>query len=258
MALKETARLLKVVHELRTRCPWDRKQTHKTLVPYFIEETYEAVEAIENNRPQDLCEELGDVLLQVALHSEIAKEKGKFTFEKVAGDIADKMIRRHPHIYKNGIKRAKNYKAHMKNWQKLKNSEKPKRKSALEGIPKMLPALQLSQRYGEIASHVGLDWKNHSDVLKKVREELGELEAEVRKKRKKTSDLEMEMGDLLFSLTQLSRHLKINAESALRKSTQKFSTRFERMEKMEKEIGKKLHECSEEELEILWNKIKKK
>ena len=123
MQLKETERLLKVVHDLRTKCPWDKKQTHKTQVPYLIEEAYESLDAIEGNKKRELCEELGDVLLQVALHAEIAGETKGFSFEDVAREIADKMIRRHPHIYAKA--EVKDYKTHMKNWQKLKAEEKP-------------------------------------------------------------------------------------------------------------------------------------
>lgn len=255
MKLPETERLLKVVHDLRTKCPWDKKQTHKTLVPYLIEEAYEAVDAIEGNKKRELCEELGDVLLQVALHAEIAGEKKHFKFEDVAREIADKMIRRHPHIYAKA--EVKDYKTHMKNWQKLKSAEKPKQKSLLSGVPKVLPALQLSQRYGEIAGSVGFDWDEARDVMGKVHEEVGELEKELKRKKRDQKKLEMEFGDLLFSLGQIARHLKVDAEASLRKSTEKFAKRFQAMEALEMKEGRRLHDCSKDELEKLWNKVKK-
>lgn len=155
--LKETQRLLKVVGELRKKCPWDRKQTHQTLVPYMLEEAYETVDAIETKKPDLLREELGDVLLQIALHAEIAREKGRFSFEDVAKSITDKMIHRHPDIYQKT--RVRDMKDHLRNWTRLKNQEKPKR-GLLQGIPKALPSLQRAQRYGEIASSVGFDWKD--------------------------------------------------------------------------------------------------
>lgn len=256
MSLKETERLLKVVHDLRTKCPWDRKQTHKTLVPYLIEEAYEAVDAIEGNKKRALCEELGDVLLQVALHAEIASEKKNFSFEDVAREIADKMIRRHPHIYAKA--KVKDYKTHMKNWQKLKAEEKPKQKSLLSGVPKVLPALQLSQRYGEIAGSVGFDWDTAADVMQKVREEVGELEKEVKRSKRDVKNLELEFGDMLFSLSQIARHLKVDAEAALRKSTEKFAARFGQMEEIQRKKGRALHDSTKDELEVLWNQVKKK
>jgi tetrapyrrole methylase family protein / MazG family protein len=251
--LKETRRLLEVVHDLRTRCPWDRKQTHKTLTRYLLEEAYEAVDAIQSQKKSALCEELGDVLLQVALHSEIASEKGDFSFEEVAKAIADKMIFRHPHIYKQ--QKALDYKSHLKNWTRLKEMEKPKKK-LLEGIPRAMPALQLAQRYGEIAGSVGFDWASEKEVMKKVKEELSELLEELNKPRRRKEALEMELGDLLFSLTQLARHLKLDAESALKASAAKFENRFTEMEKRKTRKGKKLTDFSLKELDDEWNKTK--
>src|SRR5688572_12086259 len=155
-SLKETQRLLEVVHDLRTKCPWDRKQTHKTLVPYLLEEAYETIDAIDGGSPDEFREELGDFLLQVRLHAGNATERMGFRFEDVAKAIADKMVRRHPHIY--GDVKYTSPKQHKKLWTELKAKEKPKR-SRLDGIPRAMPALQLSQRYGEIASSVGFDWK---------------------------------------------------------------------------------------------------
>jgi MazG family protein len=248
----EISEFLDVVHELRTKCPWDKKQTHQSLSKYMLEEAYEAAEAMNKKDKEALKEELGDVLLQVALHSEIASEKKWFDFEEVAKTISDKMIRRHPHVF--GDAKVKDYKTHLKNWTKLKQKEKPKKK-ILEGIPKALPALQLSQRYGEITSSVGFDWKKSSDVFKKVKEELGELQEEI-KLNKSKSRIEEELGDLLFSLAQLARHLGLDAERSLRDSNLKFSKRFEKLENKLQKKGMIISQCSPDELEDAWQSIK--
>lgn len=249
----EIEKFLEVVHELRRKCPWDRKQTHPSLSRYLLEEAYEAAEAMNNEDKGSLEEELGDVLLQVALHSEIASEKKWFDFEKVAKSISEKMIRRHPHVF--GDAEVKDEATHLKNWTRLKQQEKPK-KNILEGIPKALPALQLAQRYGEIAGSVGFDWEKSSDVLKKVKEELKELEYELKNKGSKKR-VEEELGDLLFSISQLARHLGSDSERSLRQSSLKFASRFERMEKKIKQKGKSVSELSPKELEKEWELIKR-
>lgn len=251
--LTETEKLLKVVHELRTQCPWDKKQTHQTLAKYLLEEAYETVDAIHSKNKMALKEELGDVLLQVALHSEIASEKKSFSFEDVAKNISEKMIRRHPHIYAK--EKVLDYKAHQKSWTALKQKEKPKR-TLLEGTPKGLPALQLSQRYGEIASSVGFDWKNEKQVMAKVREELTELKNAIADK--STENIEEELGDLLFTLTSLARHCHVDAEASLRKAAHKFQLRIEQVEKDKKAEKKNLADCSSKELEAAWKKAKQK
>ncbi|NBX93175.1 MAG: nucleoside triphosphate pyrophosphohydrolase [Proteobacteria bacterium] len=252
-ACPKLSHFLSVVHELRTKCPWDKKQTHQTLSKYMLEEAYEAAEAMNARDREALQEELGDVLLQVALHSEIANEKGWFDFEKVAEGVAQKMIRRHPHVF--GDAEMKDYETHLKNWTKLKQQEKPKKK-ILEGVPRSLPALQVSQRYGEITSSVGFDWKSAQAVMGKVKEELNELQAEVRLKNSK-SRMEEELGDLFFSLAQLARHLGLDAERSVRQSNIKFSKRFEKLESQLKKKGKTVSQCKPEELEAAWQLVKK-
>ena len=249
--LSQTQRLLEVVHDLRTQCPWDRKQTHKSLSRYLLEEAYETVEAISSRKKGVLREELGDVLLQVALHAEIASETDEFDFEEVAKYIADKMINRHPHIYQKT--KVLDYKSHMKNWTALKQKEKPKR-LLLEGTPKAMPALQLAQRYGEIAGTVGFDWDDLGGVLEKLEEELKELRVELKKKSK--DGIEEELGDVLFTLASIARHTGIDAESALKVSTKKFHDRFTALEKMKRKEKKELGDCTHEELEAAWNQIK--
>lgn len=251
--LKKTKRLLKVVHELRKKCPWDKKQTHRTLIPYLIEEAYETVDAIESKSKVAMKEELGDVLLQVVLHAEIAAQKKQFTFEDIADGITEKMIHRHPHIFKK--QKYKGLKEHLQNWERMKKEEKPDR-LMLDGIPKALPSLQLSQRYGEIAASVGFDWPNIAGVLEKVEEEFGELKDEMVAKPINKDALEMEMGDLFFTLTRLSAHLGLDAERCVRRSAEKFKMRFSELERKKKALGKALPEFSLEELEEEWKKIK--
>ncbi len=251
--MKETKRLLKVVHDLRTQCPWDKKQTHKTLIPYLLEEANEAADALLSGKPEAMREELGDVLLQVALHAELASEKKRFTFEDVAKGLAEKMIRRHPHIY--GGTKVKSAAEQTKRWTEMKAKERPKN-SLLDGTPKGLPALQLAQRYGEIVGSVGFDWDETSQVFRKVREEIRELDAEIKRKKQKRSDMEMELGDLLFTVCQLARHLGLNAEIALKQSSSKFQKRFSRLERELKQSGKRIQDCSARELDAIWRELK--
>jgi MazG family protein len=251
--LPETESFLEVVHRLRKECPWDRKQTHKTLIPYLLEEAYETIDAIESKSVAQFREELGDLLLQIVLHAEIAAEKKKFTFEDVAAGIREKMIRRHPHIFSDA--KITTAEEQTKNWSKLKEKEKPNR-SLLSGTPKAMPALQLAQRYGEIAASVNFDWKNAVHVLEKVEEELDEVKQEMSRKPRRKDDLEMELGDLLFTLTRLAGHLEVDAERALRRSSAKFYDRFSQMERRVKTKGKSLSDLSLDQLEKHWNAVK--
>ncbi len=253
--LKETQRLLKVVGELREKCPWDKKQTHQTLSRYMLEEAYETVDAIETEKPELLREELGDVLLQIALHAEIAQEKGKFTFEDVAKSITDKMIHRHPDIYENV--QVRDMKDHLRNWTRLKNKEKPKR-GLLDGIPRALPSLQRAQRYGEIAGSVGFDSKDAGAGLAKARENLAALEKESKKKKPDQAKLSEGFGELMFALANVGRHLGVDAEASARAGTQVFADRFSEAEKTLTRSGKKLPECTAKEWEAAWRKVKPK
>lgn len=251
-SLRETRRLLQVVRTLRRKCPWDRKQTHRSLVPYVLEEAYEVADAIERGDDEELREELGDLLLQVALHAELASEKRRFDFEAVSRAIADKMIHRHPHVYRKTVARTAD--EVKRNWAKLKRSEKPERET-LGGIPRALPALQLSQKYGARAATVGFDWPSTKGLLEKLEEEKRELARELRRGRRQR--IEMELGDLLFTVANLARHLKIDAESALRKSAGKFRSRFEHMERAASKRKQRLEDLSAQELDALWNAAKR-
>lgn len=241
---------VEVVRRLRKECPWDKKQTHKTLIPYLLEESHEAIEAIEKGKTESIKEELGDVLLQVVLHSVIAEQKDKFDFEDVAKAIKDKMIVRHPHVFSTA--KITTAEEQTKNWSKMKSKEK---KSLLSGTPRSLPALQLSQRYGEIAASVNFDWPNADEVMKKVDEELAEVKEAMQKKNKE--ELELEIGDLLFTITRLAAHKDIDAERALKKSAAKFENRFQTMETLVKKQGKSLSDMNLEQLDQVWNQVKK-
>jgi len=252
--LPQTAEFLKVVERLRKECPWDKKQTHRTLIPYLLEEAYEAVDAIEKKDVSSMKEELGDLLLQVVLHSEIAKQKGHFDFESVVESIKDKMVRRHPHVFSNSTE-VLSAEDQTKNWSKLKNAENPNR-SLLSGTPRAMPALQLAQRYGEIAASVNFDWPDISGVLDKVDEELAELQVEIRRRKRRPADLEMELGDLLFTLTRLASHLEIDAERSLKASCDKFKKRFGKVESHFRKGKKRMTESSLTELEKVWRSVK--
>ncbi|MCB0404052.1 MAG: nucleoside triphosphate pyrophosphohydrolase [Bdellovibrionales bacterium] len=251
--LPETARFIKVVSELRAKCPWDKKQTHQSLAPYLVEETYECLEAIDKGDLKVLEEELGDLLLQIALHAEIASEKGAqgFDLESVSKGVADKMIARHPHVY--GDVQVKDDTEVKANWLKLKQKEKPERK-LLDGIPKALPGLLLAHKYGYRAAAAGFDWPDTAGVLSKVREEVGELSDALGEK--DASAVEEEFGDLLFSLAQLGRHLKLDAEASLRAACQKFARRLEHVQESLASEGKRMESCDLETLESLWQRAK--
>ncbi|CUT04144.1 XTP/dITP diphosphohydrolase [Candidatus Kryptobacter tengchongensis] len=243
---------VEIVRKLRKECPWDREQTHKSIRHNLIEEAYETVEAIDKDDFEELKKELGDLLLHVVMHSVMAEEENKFTIDEVISGIKDKLIYRHPHVFGNvkvnGSKEVKH------NWEKLKRSES-NRDSVISGIPKSLPALIKAYRVQEKAGSVGFDWTNIDDVWKKVEEEISEL--------KKTleigeqSKIEEELGDLLFAIVNYSRFLRINPESALNKAVEKFTHRFQLIEKELKAQGKDIYSSTLEEMDAIWEKIKK-
>ncbi len=247
--------LVEIMARLRLGCPWDREQTHRTLVPYLIEETFEVVEAIELSHLEGLCEELGDLLLQVLFHAQIATEVGKFSIADVVDALSNKMVRRHPHVFGDAV--IEDVDAQWRNWERLKALEKTgrKRKSRLDGIPKHLGALQRGQRMQEKAARVGFDWPNVSGVLDKLSEELREL-AEARRNPQDDPRVREELGDVFFTLVNLSRALGIDAETALREANEKFYRRFAFMEERAGANGKSLADLSLDELEELWQLAK--
>ena len=247
--------LVEIMARLRMGCPWDREQTHRTLLPYLIEEAYEVVEAIEDGRPDSLCEELGDLLLQIVFHAQIATETGKFGVADVIDALSNKMVRRHPHVFGDAV--IEDVDAQWRSWERLKALEKAgrERKSRLDGIPKQLGALQRGQRMQEKAARVGFDWPAVEGILDKLSEELGEL-ADARRQKQDDPRVREELGDVFFTLVNLSRALGIDAESAVRQANEKFYKRFSYMEERAAADGKALSDLSLDELEELWQLAK--
>ena len=247
--------LVEIMSRLRMGCPWDREQTHRTLVPYLIEETYEVVEAIEISQLDGLCEELGDLLLQVLFHAQLATEVGKFGIADVVDALSNKMVRRHPHVFGDAV--IEDVDAQWRNWERLKALEKTgrQRRTRLDGIPKHLGALQRGQRMQEKAARVGFDWPDVDGVLDKLSEELREL-AEARRRPQDDPQVREELGDVFFTLVNLSRTLGIDAETAMREADEKFYRRFAFMEERAAAGGKNLSDLSLDELEELWELAK--
>ena len=244
-----------------TGCPWDREQTLESLKPCVLEETYELLAAMD--RPEDKAnhiEELGDVLLQVMFQAVMAEQEGRFTFDDVANAISDKLVHRHPHVF--GTVEAKDSAAVLRNWEQIKQLEhrKETRHSALDGVPSTLPALLKAQRTQEKAARVGFDWKDADGPLAKVREETAELESAVAERpSKRPADsvrVKEELGDLLFSVCNLARHLGVDAESALEGSSAKFSRRFRAVEAAAKARGRALKDMTLAEMDALWDEVK--
>jgi len=251
--------LVDIVRKLRVECPWDREQTNDSIKAATIEEAYEVVESIDNKDYDELKKELGDLLLHVIFHSVIAEEDNNFKLEDVVTSIKEKLIRRHPHVFGDVV--VENSEHVKKNWESIKLKEG--RKSVLEGVPEIMPALQRAYRLQEKASKVGFDWNNKEDIWNKVVEEIEEMHVEEVKGQKSkvknevNEKLENEIGDVFFALVNYARFLKINPENALRKTNKKFITRFNYIEKKLEENGKKINESNLEEMDVYWNESKK-
>ena len=248
------ADLVEIMARLRRSCPWDREQTHQSLIPYLVEETFEVVDAIEGNDDGDLCEELGDLLLQIVFHAQLATERGKFSVADIIDALSNKMVRRHPHVF--GDQAVTNVAEVWQNWEALKSQEAAaaKRPSRLDGIPKALGALQRGQKMQEKAARVGFDWPDPRGVTDKLAEELAEL-AQARKGDDAAAVRE-ELGDVLFTVVNLARQLGIDAEGALRQANEKFYKRFGFMEKRAETSGRSLSDLTIDELEELWQLAK--
>ena len=245
--------MIDVLDNLRVKCPWDRKQTNESLRPHTIEEAYELCDAIMKNEPKEIQKELGDVLEHVIFYSIIGREKGEFDIADVCNKEADKLIFRHPHIY--GEVKAETSDDVSAVWEQIKQKEKDGNKTVLSGVPSSLPSLIKAYRIQDKATNVGFDWEKKEDVWAKVHEELGELEAELRKEDKERS-LE-ELGDFLFSLVNAARLYHLNPDTALEKTNQKFTRRFNYIEQKSKELGKPMTEMTLEEMDKLWDEAKK-
>jgi len=244
-------RLVEIMDELREQCPWDRKQTVESLRSLTIEELYELADAITEKDWKGIREELGDLLLHILFYSRIGKEQEQFTLQQVIEGISEKLISRHPHIYGDVVVR--NEEDVKQNWEKLKLKEG--KKSVLGGIPAALPAVVKATRLQEKARQVGFEWDNKEQVWDKVKEEMDELKAVV--KSHNQDEIENELGDVLFSLINYARFLRVDAESALEKTNKKFIRRFTEMERRAIENGKELSEMSLEEMDAIWDAIKK-
>lgn len=251
---KRFEELINIMVKLREKdgCPWDKEQTHESLKPYLLEEAYEVLEALDQNSDDDLKEELGDLLLQVVFHSQIADEEKRFSIKDVLDTINDKLTRRHPHVFGNvNIETAEEQRVH---WEKLKKHEG--KESVIDGVPKNLPALLKAHRTQQKASTVGFDWDKQDQVWKKVHEEIHELDKAVQSNNQ--SAISEEFGDLLFALVNLSRFLHVNPEESLRQANEKFNMRFKKVEQTIIKQGKSLKDATLEEMDAVWNRIKNK
>ena len=271
-------RFLDVLDALRANCPWDKKQTNESLRPNTIEETYELCDALIKNDIHDICKELGDVLLHICFYAKIAEEQGQFDMADVCNALTRKMITRHPHVYHpsqidaedpqplpyvpNDLKSIKDpsdpkpttVTQVLENWEQIKLKEKDGNKSVLSGVPEALPSLIKAYRIQDKARNVGFDWEDRQDVWKKVREELGELEAELNQEDKERST--EELGDFLFSVINAARLYKLNPDNALEKTNRKFIDRFNYIEAHSIKIGKPLKDMTLAEMDQLWNEAK--
>ncbi len=233
-------------------CPWDREQDERSIVNYFLEEVFEAVDAVQADDPRALEEELGDVLMEVVLLVQLAKEKGQFAIDNVLSGIVRKMVERHPHVF--GSRKARSSRKVLESWQKQKTSEK-RRQSVFDGLAVSTPSLLQAYQIGQRVALVGFDWSRPEEVIKKIQEEIRELEAALKKG--DTDDVEEEIGDILFSLANLARHLELNPELTLRKANQKFKRRFLRLEEELGKRGRKRSRPGIAEMDKVWERIKK-
>ncbi len=255
----ELVRCHQLARTLREQCPWDREQTHQSLVRYLIEETYEVVDALEALDPDDpstddaLIEELGDLLYQVEFHSTIAEQEGRFTIADVARTVHDKLVSRHPHVF--GDVRADTAEAVTNNWEAIKRAEKPERVRVFDGVVRSGPSLLYAQQLQKKAAKLGFDWPDVAGPLDKINEEAAELRDAMKSGDPDT--IALELGDLLFSVVNVARHLSLDAESALRAAAGKFRNRFEQVELLATERGIDMEKAGLEQLDALWNEVKR-
>ncbi|MEJ2537845.1 MAG: nucleoside triphosphate pyrophosphohydrolase [Calditrichia bacterium] len=252
-AKEEFQNLIDIMARLRKECPWDKKQTPQSLRQYILEEAYETIESIDDENWDELKKELGDLLLQIVFQAEIAVEEKRFTLEEVIRNINEKLIRRHPHVF--GDVKVNNAEEVKENWEQIK-IHKENRTSLLEGVPRNLSGLLRAQRLQDKAAQVGFDWPEITGVFDKIKEEVEELEESLKERNREA--VEFELGDLLFTLVNFARFQDINAEDALRKSINKFVSRFQYIEKRLKDLNKTIYNSSLEEMDALWEESKDK
>ena len=245
-------RLLDVLDTLREKCPWDRKQTNESLRPNTIEEVYELCDALLNHSEEDICKELGDVLLHVCFYAKIGSESGSFDIADVCNKLCHKLIYRHPHVYGDTV--ADTAGKVEDNWEQLKQKEKDGNKTVLSGVPSSLPSLIKAYRIQDKARHVGFDWEERSQVWDKVKEEIEEFQAEV--EHQDADKAEAEFGDVLFSLINAARLFHINPDNALERTNRKFIGRFNFLEEHTLKQGRNLKDMTLEEMDELWNLAK--
>ncbi len=243
--------LVQIMDDLREKCPWDKKQTIQTLRPLTLEETYELADAITDNDFKGIKEELGDVLLHILFYAKIGTEQQQFTLQEVIEGISEKLIVRHPHIYADVV--VNDEEDVKRNWEQIKLKTGNK-KSVLSGVPKALPAVVKATRIQEKAKQVGFEWDNKEDVFKKVQEEINELQEAIVEDNQ--AHIEEEFGDVLFSLINYARFLKVDAEGALEKTNKKFMYRFQQIEAIATERGKALQDMTLGEMDAIWNEVK--
>ena len=257
--LEAFGRLLDVMDNLREKCPWDRKQTNQSLRPNTIEETYELADALLREDREEICKELGDMLLHIVFYAKIGSETGDFDIADVCNQLCDKLIYRHPHVYGPEAERIEKGEITvdevLKNWEQLKVKEKGGNKRVLSGVPEALPSLIKAYRIQDKARGVGFDWETREQVWDKVREELGELEAELnRNDKEKSTD---ELGDFIFAVINAARLYKLNPDNALERTNRKFIRRFTYLEEHSIRIGKPLTEMTLAEMDAIWEEAKK-
>jgi tetrapyrrole methylase family protein/MazG family protein len=252
---KEVDRFIEIVARLRAPdgCPWDREQTHKSLLSCLLDESYEFFEAVEENDDVKMREELGDLLLQVVLHAQLATDEGKYTIEEVAADISEKLIRRHPHVF--GETAVSSTNDVLRNWEKIKKVEKSHRKYIVDDIPEAMPALFRAEKMQRRVSRVGFDWTDVKPVFDKVVEEFNEFREAL--SQGNLEHAEEELGDIIFAIVNVARHHHLCAEDALRKTTHKFAKRFRFIEDTLAASGKDVAQTSLEEMDRIWEEAKK-
>lgn len=262
-AVTQLITLVENLRDAKYGCPWDLKQNHHTLIPFLLEESYEVVDAVEKGDTNNLKEELGDVLFQVVLHSQLAQETKKFTFAEVVEGLVEKMLRRHPHVFPDGTLGSFGTPCDLppaeiqQQWQRIKRIEKqesPPSKKLLDSVSASLPPMKKAVKLQHTAAKVGFDWSEVSSVFSKIREELDELEEAIAEQDQR--HIEEELGDMLFVMANLARHLNIDPENALSGTNSKFYRRFGRIEELLHEQGKKLQECNLEQLDKYWEQAK--
>jgi len=256
--LNSLSKLIKITETLMGEdgCPWDKVQTRESLKPYLVEETYEVLEALDENDPEKIKDELGDLLYQILFHSKISSLKGEFDFRDVIDNLSEKMVRRHPHVFKGGKLNTPDQV--IGQWEEIKKKEnnKANQKSIFDSIPINLPSLIKAQKLQKKAAKEGFDWEQINDVFDKLDEEIKEFKEAVLKK--KSTDIQSEIGDIIFVITNIAKLYKIDAEEALRSTNNKFIKRFQYIEQKIEEKGKTLKDCPLDEMERYWQEAKKR